>query len=95
MMKRGKHVMSGFKRRWFVLSGGTLRYFRRPDDAGAKGVIVVVDIESVNPVSERTLKVAVPGRKFLLRCKNVGERDAWVVAIESARQSQGDFFVAC
>jgi hypothetical protein len=74
--------------RLFVLTDHALRYFARPEDLLAKGVIPLQAVTSVRSAVHAnatiSMEVLVPGRTYLIRYKNGEERDAWVTAVTTA-----------
>ena len=89
--------MSSFKRRWFVLAEGELRYSVAPGDAAPRGAIRLADVTRVTATAASAWKWKEPGlqvdtvagRAYLLKCAGADERDAWLAAIEGARQIPG------
>ena len=92
MLKKGKLGMSGFKKRWFVLTGTTLQYFERPGAASPRGTIAVADILGAAALADGTWKEpglrvdTKQGRAFLFKCPGgAAERNAWVAALEGTQ----------
>jgi hypothetical protein len=78
-MKRGQ-INTGFQTRYFVLRGGKLSYFEAPKDTTPKGTIDV-RVAKLHVDASNELKIAVPGRVYIIRGQTNAERDEWMRAL--------------
>ena len=90
MRKKGQHAMAGKRLRYFVLSPGSLQYFKEEPQGSSSpaGTIRLADVTDVAPRKERGLTIATAtGRTYVLKCDGdtaVRDRDEWVAAIRRA-----------
>ena len=92
LMKQG-HLVKNWKRRWFVLEWPELKYYKNPEDASPKGVVLCDEVTlSERLGQERTGKehcimVHHPDRKiYYLQAENEGDMMSWVKAIRNERK---------
>ncbi|XP_046389194.1 pleckstrin homology domain-containing family A member 3-like isoform X1 [Ischnura elegans] len=83
---------NGWQTRWFVLENSVLAYYKSQDEVnqGCKGSIKVSAAEIIaHPGGEGTrMDIVVPGEQhFYLRAPSFKERQQWLVALGSAKQS--------
>ena len=102
--KAGEHN-SAFRRRYFVLSAGRLRYYKAQEDQYPAGVIIITGA-TVKAIAQWRMHIAPKNtsRIFLLAAADTTERNEWVDELQSvatgaprrgaAAGSQGDFSIA-
>eukprot|EP00301_Raphidiophrys_heterophryoidea_P016435 c2600_g1_i1.p1 GENE.c2600_g1_i1~~c2600_g1_i1.p1 ORF type:complete len:144 (-),score=5.10 c2600_g1_i1:341-772(-) len=88
MTKLG-NVVRNWRRRWFVLSGNTLSYFKNREDTTPAGVIDLRYCRTVKVCMDNvgrpyTLEVAIPNRTYYLSCDEEDEMNEWLGAISRA-----------
>ena len=93
LTKQG-HKIKNWKRRWFVLKGNTLSYYKAPRDSKAVGVIPVSVIKEVRycdgPVDEfyNVFQIVTQKNYYLISAGTVREMKEWAEAIVYARGLQ-------
>jgi hypothetical protein len=78
-------LVKNWKRRYFVLSGQTLGYYRR-EGSGLKGSINLTDVTQVanmSPPEDKRISISTPSRVWQIR-QIEGNVDQWVTAIRAA-----------
>jgi hypothetical protein len=90
LIKQGKIVRS-WKRRWFVLTGSTLYYFKSKGDAEAAGAIPLQRCTvHVNRAKKYSFEVGTQqNRTFYLQAEDQTTMDEWIRVIERA-SGQGE-----
>jgi len=80
-----------WKKRWFVLKEGTLSYYKAKGDTEALGVVSLATAGRIQ-VTDRKKKangfeIPTPSRTFYLSADSEAERQAWIDAIEHAKDA--------
>jgi len=84
-------VVKNWKKRWFVLSGTLLCYFRKQKDPYPKGIIQFSDARTIDcvlePIDNRVncFVVETSSRSYYIIADSPKEMYEWVVALKSAR----------
>jgi hypothetical protein len=84
-----------FKRRWFVLHGVTLSYYKNEEAAAVKkraGLFHIGGAELVPDESAAdglTVRVVLPHRTYVLRCESQADLEVWTGAFHAAQQGGG------
>lgn len=87
VLEKKKGLFSGWKERWFVLSGCHLAYYESQDDLGKTLPCGVMHLERA-PVEdsapqELTFEVTVKGARYKLRALNIEDKFRWMAALRS------------
>jgi hypothetical protein len=83
--------LQSWKKRWFVLRTAHLAYYKTSAEYQLLRLLELSDVHSCTPVTlkrhENTFGLVSPVRTYYLQAKTPEEVQAWVQAIEDARQS--------
>nr|AAH59321.1 MGC69045 protein [Xenopus laevis] len=95
MEKTGPKHTEGFRKRWFILDGRRLMYFKDPLDAFAKGEVFIGSTENKYEVQEGLasstqgnhwqygVTIVTPERRFLFACETDTDRAEWMAAFRT------------
>lgn len=88
MLKRGD-VASGWKERYFILSGDKIAYYKKFRDRDPQGEINLtteteVQAQSGSDTEFSVVSDKVNTRKYILQCKDKTSRDQWIQCINTA-----------
>mmetsp|Transcript_73609 Transcript_73609/g.209652 ORF Transcript_73609/g.209652 Transcript_73609/m.209652 type:complete len:549 (+) Transcript_73609:153-1799(+) len=98
--KKGRNVMSGWQRRWFVLvgNGHYLKYYK--DDADGRQILATIDLDGVQvvprPASKHgtgVFRLALLDGDMHLRAKDAEEADEWMSTIEEIQLMRSEYGV--
>lgn len=91
--KSGKD--GNIQRRWFVLSKGTISYFKSPTSPKVKGTIDVASISGMelDPISKQhSWSLVTPTRIYYIHGRTDEERDDWIDIIRLAQKEKSGVF---
>lgn len=87
-LKKWTNYTSGYKARWFVLSGGVLKYYKSPEDVSdysCRGSVPLANARVRLQSSERRrFELRTPTTKLLLKAQHPVEANRWVWALQNA-----------
>ena len=88
LIKQGFQIKN-WKKRWFVIKGDRISYFKEPRNLTPIGDILLSEVKEVVPSQStcRAFRVVVEGRTFILVAESKSERDQWVKAITKAKHN--------
>jgi len=90
LTKKGS-VVKNWKKRWFVLSGSNLLYFKKQKDVFPAGVILVKDAKLIDCVAELIdnktfcFMISTPGRDFFISADSGKDMFDWVQNLKIAK----------
>ena len=83
-LKKAGPKGTGWKRRWFILNGNLLVYFKGPNDAVPQGEIQI-DAARIRSVDATRFNIEVETRIFFLQANSEREKNDWISTLNAAR----------
>lgn len=85
LVKQGGEYKT-WKKRWFVIKGDRISYFKGPRNLQSLGEIFMIEVKNVaaSQTVDRLFRLTTSRREFVLVADSKFERDQWVKAIEKA-----------
>ena len=83
-LKKAGPKGTGWKRRWFILNGNLLVYFKGPNDAVPQGEIQI-DSARIRAVDQTRFNIEVEARIFYLQAATEKEKNDWISTLNAAR----------